>query len=296
MSPNPKGAVVAQLEAADMYLNKILMVAKDKQDPEKTQWRDFVKLSKAMLTALGDYCNDFHKSGLTWKVSGGDAKSFKPGQKAGGGEKKSAGVEGRLEAVCVALEALAAKKGGGDGGQAACVVEYEQFYKDAVQTFIDTCNLMDGTKKMVAPVEKAFKHLGSLIKATTVCAKPSMEDLMAFIAPIAQVISEGAARQPKSTTPNHDTAFSEAVQALNFICMDGNFEGIILGQIDSGALYTNKILVAVKDKPHPEKANNRKWVNDLKALLTRLAEFAKNNFPAGLLWKAKGSSLKDYKC
>jgi hypothetical protein len=109
------------------------------------------------------------------------------------------------------------------------------------------------------------------------------------------VIADAGARQPKSTTPNHDTAFSEAVQALNFVCMDGNFKGYIMGQIDAGALYTNKILVAVKDKPDPEKSNNRKWVSDLKALLTGLANYAGDHFGAGLLWKPKGTALKDFK-
>jgi len=295
MSPNPKGAVIAQLEAADLYLNKILTAAKDKQDPEKTQWRDYVKLAKGMLTALGDYCNDFHKSGLTWKTTGGDTKSFKPGQKAGGGEKKDAGVNARLEAAVVALEALAAKKKGGDGGDAACVTEYALFYKESVQPFIDGSNLVDPSKRLAGLTEKAFKFLGVFIKATTVCKKPSPEELMAFIGPIAQAIQDAGARQPKSTTPNHDQAFSEGIQALNFICMDGNFKGYILGQIESGALYSNKILVAVKDKPDPEKSNNRKWVSDLKALLTNLAQFTQDHFASGILWKANGSALKDFK-
>jgi hypothetical protein len=115
MAPNPKGICTTQLEAADMYLNKLLMAAKDKPDPDKTLWRDFVKLAKGMVTALGEYAGEFHKSGITWKVSGGDAKSFKPGQKAKAGEKKDTGFEGRLEAVCVSLEAFAAKKKGGRG-------------------------------------------------------------------------------------------------------------------------------------------------------------------------------------
>jgi hypothetical protein len=226
-------------------------------------------------------------------VSGGDAKSFKPGQKAAAGEQKAASLEARLEALCVAVEGLAKKKGGG-GDVPAVIGEYAMFYKESVQPFIDSCNAVDA-KRLGGMAEKAFQHLGVLIKATTVCAKPSPEDLMAFIGPIAQVVNEAGSRQPKSTTPNHDTAFSEAVQALNFVCMPGNFKGYIMGQIDSGALYTNKILVAVKDKPDPEKSNNRKWVSDLKNLLTNLANFAADHFSAGITWKAGGTPLKDFK-
>jgi len=295
MTPNPKGAVTAQLEAADLYLNKILTAAKDKPDPDKTNWRDFVKLAKAMLTGLAEYTGEFHKTGLVWKTTGGDAKGFKPGQKAGGGEKKDAGVQGRLEAAVLALEALAAKKKGGDGGEAQCVTEYALFYKDSVQPFIDASIAIDPSKRLANQTERAFQFLGVFIKATTTCKKPGPEELMTFIGPIAQVINEAGNKQPKSTTPNHDTAFSEAVQALNFICMDGNFKGYILGQIDSGALYTNKILTAVKEKPDPEKSNNQKWVRDLKALLTNLAQYTADNFQSGILWKANGIAVKDFK-
>lgn len=297
MSPGPKGVCTAQLEAADFHLNKILMGAKDKEDPDKTNYRNFVSLAKAMVTNLGEYTNDFFKTGLVWKASGGDAKSFKPGQKAAAGEKKDRGVEARLEAVAATLEALAAKKsgGGGAGDEPASVAEYAEFYKNSVQPFIDSCNKIEGTKRMAEMTKTAFTHLGVIIKASTKCSKPSNDDLMKFLGPIVKVIEEAEKRNVKSPTYNHETAFYEGVQALNFVCMDGNVKGYILGQIESGAMFTNKILMAVKDKPDPEKSDNRKWVSDLKAMLTALAEYANEHFKMGLAWNPKGTALSAFK-
>jgi len=296
MAPGPKAVCTAQLEAADFHFNKILTSAKDKEDPEKSNYRNFVLLAKAMVTKLGEYTNDFFKTGLMWKASGGEAKSFKPGQKAAKAEKKDAGFEGRLGAVLASLEALAAKKsGGGAGDQPACVSEYALFYKNSVQPFIDSCNKIEGTKRLAALAQTAFTHLGVVIKASTLCSKPSNDDLIKFLGPIVKVIEDAEKRNVKSPTYNHETAFYEGAQALNFVCMDGNVKGYITGQIESGAMFTNKILMAVKDKEDPEKSDNRKWVADLKAMLTALADYATENFKMGLTWNPKGSALSTFK-
>jgi hypothetical protein len=296
MAAGPKAVCTAQLEAADFHFNKILTVAKDKEDPEKSNSRNFVLLAKAMVNKLGEYTNEFFKTGLMWKTSGGDAKSFKPGQKAAAGEKKE-GFESRLEAVAASLEALAAKKagGGGSGDEAASVSEYAQFYKTSVQPFIDSCNKMEGTKRLGAFAQTAFTHLGVVIKASTMCSKPSQADFMKFLGPIVKVIEDAEKRNIKSPTYNHETAFYEGAQGINFVCMDGNVKGYILGQIEAGAMFTNKILMAVKDKEDPEKSDNRKWVADLKAMLTALAGYADENFKMGLVWNPKGTALSAFK-
>jgi len=177
----------------------------------------------------------------------------------------------------------------------ACVSEYAAFFKTSVQPFIDSCNKLEGTKRLGAFVQTAFNHLGVVIKASTVCSKPSNDDLMKFLGPIVKVIEDAEKRNVKSAFYNHETAFYEGVQALNFVCMDGNVKGYITGQIDSGALFTNKILMAVKDKEDPEKSDNRKWVADLKAMLTALAEYANENFKMGITWNPKGSALSAFK-
>lgn len=296
LSPGPKGTVMAQVEAADFYLTKVLTVAKDKEDPEKSSSRNFVKQLKALLTALGDYCNEFHKSGLMWKVTGIPVKDFTAGAKPAASEQKDAGFEGRLEDLCAALEAYAAKQGGGDDGdEPACVVAYNELYSTSIQAFLDASKNVKEAEKISVAAEKAFKHLAYVVKATTQCSKPG-DDFMEFLKPIVEVITEFSDPDRKGAGFNHEKSFSEAVQALNFICMDGGPKGYIMGQIDAGAMYTNKILMSAKDKEDPEKTNQRAFVNSMKAMLTGLADFCHEHYKMGIIWKVKDAiSWKELK-
>jgi len=78
LQPGPKAVITGQLEASDLYLNKILVLAKAKTGAEQTNHRDFVKNLKALLTSLAEYANENFKMGLTWKAGGQTLDSFKP--------------------------------------------------------------------------------------------------------------------------------------------------------------------------------------------------------------------------
>jgi len=292
LSDGPKGVIMAQLDASDFYLSKTLSATKDKEDPEKSASRAFVKTLKEMLTKLGEYCNEFHKTGIMWKFSGGDLKEFKPGQKAAG-SGGAASPESRLENLCGALEAYIAKtQGGGEDGP-VCVTAYAELYKSAIQPFIDASGKVS-QKKIADNTEKAMKHLGSVVKATTECKNPG-DAFMTFLGPIVEVITGSMDPDRKSPDFNHLMAFSEAIQALNFVCMPGAPKGYIMGQIDAGAMYTNKILTTAKDAQDPEKTNQRAFVTSLKAMLTALADYANEHFKMGLQWKPNGIDIKDFK-
>lgn len=292
LADGPPGLVMGQLDAADFYLSKCLTVAKDKEDPDKTSMRAFVSTLKAMLKGLAQYCKDFHKTGVMWKFSGVDISEFKAGEKAAGGGGTSS-VEGRLEALCGALEAHAAKAGGGEDGP-VCIGAYQEFYTASVVPFIETAKGVN--EKCAAWTEKAFKHLAAVIKATTECKKPQPEDFMKFLGPIVEVITESGNPDNKSKTFNHEKAFFEMIQALNFVCMDGSPKGYIMGQIDAGSFYSNKILVAAKELDDDAKALHRAFVKQMKELLTALAAYAHEHFKMGLTWNVKeGVAIGDFK-
>jgi len=295
LADGPKAVVTAQLDGADFYLNKVLKEAKDKDDPAKTDMRAFVSTLKKMLSDLAQYCNDFHKTGIMWKFSGGDVKDYKAGEKASGDESKSAGPEARLEAACAALEGYVAKQGGGEDGP-VCIGAYKEFYTASVEPFVAACDKIADLKAMGAEAKKAFEHVEVIVKATTECKKPSQGDFMKLLGPIVEVITKAGDLDRKSPVANQQQTFLEAVQALNFLCMEGAPKAYILGQIEAGSFYSNKVLVAAKDKDDPEKSDLRAWVKTLKELLTGLAEYAHEYFKMGLVWNAKdGIDVKDFK-
>lgn len=291
LTDNPRGAIEGALESAGFYLNKCLTVAKDKEDPEKTNVRTWVSTLKKMLADLATYFIDFHKTGLAWKITGADLSTYKPGEKADGGGQAS-GVEGRLEGLCGALEAHIAKTKGGDGDTPLCVSRYQEFYDESVVPFISASEKV--CKKVGGYSEKAFKHLGVVIKATAECQKPEQEAFMKLLGPIVEVITESQ-NCDRGDTFNHEKAFVEAIQALNFVCMEGSPKPYILGQVEAGSFYSNKVLVAAKDKEDPEKSDQRAWVKGLKDLLTALAEYANEHCKMGLIWKPNGTAIADFK-
>jgi len=67
-----KAHITAQLDAAQLYLNKVLVTAKDQADPEKTNQRNYVAALKKVFTDLGEFVNENFKTGLTWKKDGKD--------------------------------------------------------------------------------------------------------------------------------------------------------------------------------------------------------------------------------
>jgi len=78
MQPGPAAFVKSQFDAAQLYNNKILMLTKDKPDPEKTHAREFVAKLKAVLENLEAYTKEHHKMGIVWNAKGKPLADFKP--------------------------------------------------------------------------------------------------------------------------------------------------------------------------------------------------------------------------
>jgi len=295
--PGPKNAVTAQLEAAEFYLNKILTVAKDKPDPEKTNHRDYVRLIKALLTKLADYVDEFFKTGLTWKHGGVDLATFKPGQKptAGGGSDSKKTPESRLEAVASRLERLAAKEDKGSaGGVPPAVAAYEEFTKTHLAPFLATLNTFPALKQVHDWTKTAYDFQGKAILASTVSAKPTDAALLKFLAPIVKIIEDSGKIDNKSEFFPHLKSFNETISALSWV-MQPNPKGVITAQLEAGDFYFNKVLVLAKGKTGAEQENHRNFVKNLKGLLNGLAEYANEYFKMGLVWKTGGAPLESYK-
>lgn len=290
MLPGPKDYIVSQLEASQLYLNKILTVAKDKADPEKTITRDFVKEFKEVFTGLAEYAGENFKTGLIWKFKGADLASWKPGAGAGASKGPSS-VEERLHEVTAKLEAYAAKKvGGGDSGVPAAVAEYDAYFKNSVEPLIAAASALPGGQKIADWTKAAFEHQAKVVKASTECKKPSDETLLKYLDPIVKVINDSS-NPGKGDLFNHEKAFGEAIQGLSWIMMPGGGKAYVESQLEAGQLYLNKVLVTAKDLQDPDKTNHRTYVSAIKKAFADLAEFVNEHFKTGVVWKANGKDL-----
>lgn len=296
MADLPRPVVQGGLEAADFYLNKALTAAKDLEDPEKTDRRAFVRTLKTMMTELATYVVAFHKTGLAWKIRGADISEFKSGQKAASSEGKDNSPEGRLDACIAILEAVAAKANADDGdGPPASLVAWNEFFKESVQPFIDTCGTLEETKKIKDWTQKAFDHMTVLMTAAPSCAKPGQEDFMKFLGPIVEVIT--ASGNPDSRAPsfNFEKSFAEGIQSLSWVMMDLP-RPFVAGQLEAADFYLTKCLTLAKDKDDATKKNMRDYVKNFKQLLNKMADYTKEFHKTGLAWKMKdGTKLLDWK-
>lgn len=295
MMDGGKAFIIGQLEAADFYLNKVLVAAKDKEDAEKAAMREYVSTLKTMMTAMADYSHEFHKQGLLWKFQGADILTWKPGAAAPKKEGAKASAEERLAGCCARLEAFASKMGGVEEGEVpAKVTEYNEFYGASVQPFVDACNKLEATKKLGAWTETCFKHLGVLIAASFECKKPSTEELMAFLGPIVKVVEASSNPDSRAASFPQEKSFAEAIQAMNWVVMDMP-RPFVAGQLDAADFYLNKVLTAARDKEDPDKTSMREYVKAMKAMITELAAYVGKNYKTGLEWKIKdGKALSSY--
>eukprot|EP00457_Paulinella_chromatophora_P007181 gb/GEZN01007202.1/.p1 GENE.gb/GEZN01007202.1/~~gb/GEZN01007202.1/.p1 ORF type:complete len:424 (-),score=96.37 gb/GEZN01007202.1/:177-1448(-) len=295
MNPGPGAFVREQLNAADMYLNKILMAAKDMADPEKTNHRDYVKTIKGMMGAMADLCDEWYKTGMVWKFKGTALSAFKPGAKPAAASEGKKSPDERLEALALRLERLAAKSGGGDDDNPAALGAYDEYYTANVAPFLAVCATFPELKDVGAGYEKAYKHQRTVIAASFKCKSPSQEDFMKFLKPIVEVIEASGKIDNRSAFFNHQKAFNESIQGLSWIMMPGGGSAYVEGQLEASMLYLNKVLMAAKDMPDPAKTNHRDFVKHLKGLMTGLAEYSKEYFKMGMGWNPKGGSVLEFK-
>jgi adenylyl cyclase-associated protein len=213
----------------------------------------------------------------------------------------SADLLKRLEAVAARLEAYAGslkpRGGGGDskGGDSAAVGAYDAYYSSVVQPFIDNIRKVKETNTIADWTETAFKHQRVVIAAASQCKKPSQDALMNFVGPIATVISTADAKvDNRSAFFNQQKAFAEGIQALQWIVTPSASKPIVQGGVEAADFYLIKILTLAKNKSGEEQQNLRNYASGFKDVLSKLAEFAHENFKLGLDWNPKGGDLASF--
>mmetsp|Transcript_2972 Transcript_2972/g.3512 ORF Transcript_2972/g.3512 Transcript_2972/m.3512 type:complete len:430 (+) Transcript_2972:27-1316(+) len=291
----PKTFVAGQLDAADFYLNKVLKIAKDQEEPIKTDYRNFVKQLKVVVKELCNYIQEFHKTGVCWNPRGVDFKGWAPGGGAAAAPAQLTLAE-RLEAVIGDLQKAADKAGSEEEKEpsAQSVVEWEEYYTTVVQPFVDSANMYPETKYIAEMTEKAWKHCGVTMQAATVTKKPSQEDFLAFLKPIVDVITGSNDKcDNRSDWFGHQKSFAELAACMQWLMMDLPTP-FVKGQLDAADFYLNKVLKAAM-ADEAKKPNFRAFVKQLKLVVSGLADYCFKFHKTGVTWNGKGAALADFK-
>jgi len=303
LQPGPKPFVSGQLEAADLYLNKILVAAKAMAGDEQKHHREFVVNIKKLVNGLAEYTGDHFKQGIIWKASGSDLSSFKSGAAhaptAAAAAHEDLGTVSpallrRLDALTAKLEAVKLNgKGGGDEKESSkSVTEWEHFFKTDVVPFLEAAKLIKGAEKIADMAEHAFKGIGKIIVDASMHQKPSDEVFGTVLAPVGKIIGEADAYADKrSAVFNFQKAFAEAVSALSWVVTPGP-KAHITGQMEAAEFYLSKILVDAKKLEGADQQHYRDFVVRFKKAFNSMGEYTNEYFKQGLVWNAKGPALK----
>jgi len=200
----------------------------------------------------------------------------------------------RLEAVAAKLERAAAKMGGGaaveEGVTPQYVTDYEEMMKNELEAFCEACTKVPDfykTDDCLNAIRAAFASICDLLKMTTVAKKPSVQDIVTFLAPVSESIKVinklAGARKNKAITQYK--ALCELVMMNTWPTMyppNGLPAGHCKGQYESADFHYNRILMKEKTD------ENVVFVKAARALMKKNEELVKENFKTGVDFVGKG--------
>lgn len=191
----------------------------------------------------------------------------------------------RLEAVTGRLEKALAKMGGApveEGEIPQYVTNYEALMAKEGQAFFDAVKKVGGdddTGMDTTWIEASFNNVTSYLKMTTVCKKPTPQQIMTFCAPIVDGGKKsdklcGTRKKALFKYANFHKALHEVMQANYWVSMYPPTLPMthVKSSLESADFHLNRILT--KDGKTDE---NKAFVKTSKDLLKALMEFIKEN-------------------
>lgn len=162
---------------------------------------------------------------------------------------------------------------------------------DSFRLFISKSEQVGDVVAEVAKlVEKAFQsHLG-IVNLAQKAKKPSNEVLAKVLKKTSDIVHDIETFKHKYKTSqlfNHLAAIGDSIPALGWVAVSPTPAPYVKELADAAQFYTNKVLVAYKDKDklHVE------WVNSWLSFLQELQKYIRQCHTTGLTWNPRGADL-----
>lgn len=148
----------------------------------------------------------------------------------------------------------------------------------------------DLVKVQSAMVQAGVTSLQRLIQLATTHQRPSDSQIQSLIKPLAQSIEQVQQFREKNRTSvyfNHLSTISESIPAFGWVVVQPTPAPYVKEMADSGQFYSNKVLVAYKEKDR----THVEWANAWTAFLVALQKYIRQHHTTGLVWNARGQPL-----
>lgn len=164
--------------------------------------------------------------------------------------------------------------------------------KDSFNVFIQRSqHIGDVVQEMANLVQNAVQSHWQVVDLAARVKKPSQEDLINILKPTGQLmqkVEEFKQKHRAHNLFNHLAAVSEATPALCWLSVAPTPAPYVKEMIDAAQFYTNKVLVAYKDKDKSHVEWAQSWIQFLKDLQTYIRQV----HTTGLVWNPCGDEYK----
>lgn len=202
----------------------------------------------------------------------------------------------KLESAVSRIESSLGVGTSGDDstGNPPAVAAFDELVDGSFKQFIDACNnIGEDLTKISQIVQICISENRRVIKAACSCSKPSDEELLAWVQPLASALTTtGALPDNRNKFFNHQSAFVELSSAFQWFFISPAPRAHVQGAKDSADFYLNKCLMNFKDDPAKE--HHRNFVKFGKLFCDELMEYIKRFHTTGLSWRSSGVALDKF--
>jgi adenylyl cyclase-associated protein len=176
-----------------------------------------------------------------------------------------------------------------DQGLHPFVVQYDELLSGPIDQFHQLSSSIGGIVREMA--DKAISAIRSQRQFLVVASKsrqPNQQDILVnLLRPTSDAIQAVQAFREKHRATewfNHLSAISESISALGWVTVSPTPGPFVKEMKDAAQFYTNKVLVAFKDKDK----NHIEWAKTWIEFLNQLQAYIKQFHTTGLTWNVKG--------
>lgn len=163
--------------------------------------------------------------------------------------------------------------------------------KDSFNIFVQKSQQIgDVVQEISVLVQDAVHSHFKIIDLAGQVKKPSQQELAELLKPVGALmgkVEEFKQKHRAHTLFNHLAAISESIPALGWLAVAPTPAPYVKEMIDAAQFYTNKVLVAYKDKDklHVE------WAQSWLQFLGELQKFIRQIHTTGLVWNPRGGDF-----
>lgn len=171
------------------------------------------------------------------------------------------------------------------------VREFKDLVDSAAGQYLELSRAIgDQVTQHASMVQSAINELCNIIGLAALHSEPDPATFTSLVKPLSdQIMAIQEFREKNRASPwfNHLSAISESIGAFGWIAVKPTPAPYVKEMTDASQFYTNKVLVAYKEKDDRHTEWAKAWINFLK----ELQKYIRQHHTTGLAWNMRGTPV-----